>query len=714
MSSFNLFKIILSFVFVAGVLLVAAGITFTPDFVAHHFSSDGILAKPTIQAIQFLRISAYSVGALAIVLAACFIVPSRVNRYFNFTSRLKTIFSFVAGVLLVVAGITFTPEFVAHHFSSNGHLLKSTIQAIQFLRISAYCFGALAIVLAANFIVPSRVNRYFNFISGPFISRIGERLEKRRYYLPFCFACFGIALIFGLLLTQSGTGLSFDSIEYIKVGENLYYGNGLLDAWGAPFNHYPLYPVLIAGCMHLGFGAEDAGRIIPILSFALLMFPLFFLGKTINGVFTGYVVCLLCLVFTPLLWLASYAWPDMLAILLIALAILFLAKYAQSSEGRTSILFLSASGVFTALAICARFSSVVLLATGLLVVLVKYFRVGVHKNDDSVGPASKKSSVKNVLYHALLFTSISILPLVPWLYRNYTSTGKLTAGFLSHQTEPFKAILDVLNWFIVSIPEDLLGLSRTQVLNRQPALSGLGRYFGAVAVACLFILLVVFVTKYLRRKKVLWKWLGRNYVMISFILIYLSMLIATFALFDSGYYPSHYLIPVYPFILILMASFPLYVYRHAKKTSLRPTYAFFVIVLLVSIFALQTSSSISFYQYAKQGQGYNNPSWRNDPGIAWIAENVPEDAKLYSDRAEAFILIRKKGAYYPPHIAEVDTLNTFFEGLKTEENSYLIDYKGTKHKGNRVTNDEIAELNREYDLLEVVADFPESTIWRVK
>lgn len=625
----------------------------------------------------------------------------------------KIILSFVAGVLLVVAGITFAPDFIAHHFGSDGTLPKSTIHAIQVLRISAYCFGAVAMVLAANLMVPSRVNRYFNFVSHPFSSLLGKRLQTTRYYLLFCFACFGIALTLGLLLTQSGAGISYDSIGYIKCGENLYHGNGFLGPWGQPFIHYPLYPILIAGFMHLGFGAEDAARIIPILSFALLMFPLFFLGKTINGAFTGYAVCLLCLVFAPLLWLATYAWADMLAILLAALAILFLAKYAQSREGRTSILFLSASGLFTALAIYTRFSSAALLATGLLVVLIKGFGVGVYRSDDSIDPASKKCGVKKLLYHAFLFASISVLPLVPWLYRNYTSTGKLTAGFYP-ETIPFAQTGQILNWFIVSIPEKLLALGSTPALNQKPALSGFGRYFGAITIACLFILLAVLVTKSLRHKEVLWRWLGRNYVVISFIFIYLVMLFATEALWIFSYFQENYLVPVYPFIGLVAVSFLFYVYRQAERTSLRPTYVLFVIILLVSIFALQISSSLSFSQDAKQGQGYNNSFWRNEPGIAWIAENVPEDAKLYSDRAEAFVLGRKSPALYLPLNENVDALRSFFEGLKTEENSYLIDYKGTKHKVNRVTNDEIAELNQAYDLLEVVADFPASTIWRVK
>ena len=110
----------------------------------------------------------------------------------------------------------------------------------------------------------------------------------------------------GLFVTQSGPGISPDSEKFIVVGENIYHGNGFhanrycfsnFESTGGRTytNQAPLYPLSIAGLMHLGLDREQAARSIPVLSFALLMFPLFFLGKTISDVFTGYVACLIIL-----------------------------------------------------------------------------------------------------------------------------------------------------------------------------------------------------------------------------------------------------------------------------------------------------------------------------------------------------------------------------------------------------------------------------------
>ena len=86
-----------------------------------------------------------------------------------------------------------------------------------------------------------------------------------------------IALALGLLVTQSGAGLSPDSTAYITAGENAYSGEGFLR--GHPdnhevYSHWPsLYPLSIAAFMHLGLDSEQAARIIPILYFALLLKP---------------------------------------------------------------------------------------------------------------------------------------------------------------------------------------------------------------------------------------------------------------------------------------------------------------------------------------------------------------------------------------------------------------------------------------------------------
>jgi len=215
------------------------------------------------------------------------------------------------GVLLVLASLFITPVFVANHFSSDGILEESTIRIIQAASFSVALSGIFSIVFGTLFyICPSTVNKFYDFVLLK-----GERFQTRYFYLPFCLACFFIALLFVLLITQSGSGISRDSTYYISAGENVYSGNGFYVGYSGNYNPYthwpPFYPLSIAAFMHLGFSAEQAARLVPILCFAFLMLPLFFLGKMLNSVFTGYIACLTCLVFTPLLWVTSYTWTEM-------------------------------------------------------------------------------------------------------------------------------------------------------------------------------------------------------------------------------------------------------------------------------------------------------------------------------------------------------------------------------------------------------------------
>ena len=69
-----------------------------------------------------------------------------------------------------------------------------------------------------------------------------------------------------------------------------------------------------------------------------------------------------------------------------------------------------------------------------------------------------------------------------------------------------------------------------------------------------------------------------------------------------------------------------------------------------------------------------------------------------------------------PPIADRKAIEGFVEELRNEENSFIIGFKEEYRKGRelRLTNSEIIEMTQEYDMLVIVADFPEATIWHVR
>ena len=585
--------------------------------------------------------------------------------------------SLAAGVLLVLAG------FVASHFISAGFL------AIPVVGLLAVCVGILVAVFGANLIWPSRVNGFLDLVS-----RLGKKLESRRFYLSFCFACFFVALAIGLLLTQSGSGISPDSRRDILTAENIYHGYGFLDSAGRPYIHYPLYPLLIAGFMHLGFDGEQAASLIPILSFALLMFPLFFLGKTTNDVFTGYLACVVCLVFTPVLYVFSWAWHHGPYILFSVVAILFLARFAAGSEAKTKILCLSA--FFTAVAILECYGGVVVLLVGLIVIIVK-----------------NKSRLRRGISQVLLFGSISCLPVIVWLYRNMTVASKVSVGSwreggqldaLRHTVE--RIVRDVPNEFYRPLV-DLCGLS------------GLGfcDYIGPAIIATCFTLTALYLICYSRHRKILLRYLERNYVVILYIFSGFLTLLTLFSL-RAGYIESRYLSMVYPFIILIVISFIFYGYRQIGRPSLKPTLFSAVTIFCVLLFAFQAINSVTFYHTAKDGQGWNEAVFRNSQAISWVESNVPDDATLYSDRPYVMEFTIGRPTHFLPYSVAYEgseeATDEWFGNLKEGENVFIIRFKGSGASSRYISNSKIAELNENYDVLEVIADFPEATIWAVR
>ena len=558
---------------------------------------------------------------------------------------------------------------------------------LQVLRLLAVFIGVLAAVFGVNRIRRSRENRVFDFVS-----RLGGRLQTRRFYLPFCFACFFVALLIGLFTTQSGSGISNDSWQYISTGENVHYGNGFKQMFDQPYLTHPLYPVLIAGFMHLGLGGEQAASLIPILCFASLMFPLFFLGKTINGVFTGYVGCLACLALTPLVWVGSFAWTEMPYILFSVLAILFLTKFAEGSEAKNKMLCVSA--LFTALAILTRYMGLTLLLVGLIVIVVE-----------------NKTRFKKMVCQTSLFGLISCIPLILWLYRNYTLAAADPSRFVWAESHS-GALFAIVNRSVEIILSDLFaGLLPQQV---ELFLLTHGYILLAVVPIC-FVLLALCARIHPTRRKVFLEYLGKNYVAISYVFIYITSYILIMSFGPVRPISSRYLLPVYALVILIAVSFIFYAYRQVKKPRLKPTLFSIITIFCVLFLATQASSTFVFCQTAKHGQYFNAPVFRNSQAIAWIATNVPDDAHLHSNygRIIGYRLGRKVEERVPSS-GYVELIDEWVETVsKDRPEAFIVVFKGIRP--DLLQSSDFKIMNQKHDVeFVVLADFPEATIWGVR
>lgn len=585
--------------------------------------------------------------------------------------RILGLISLGAGVFLILSC-----------FSSAGILPDRLMEATRGFRLFAICIGILAIAFGTlSLIFPSSINRLFDSISG-----LDRRFQTKYFYLAFCLTCFIIALIFGLLITQSGSGISPDSAYYIKTGENIFSGKGFTQIEGKPYTDWPpLYPLSIAAFMHLGIDAEQAARLVPILCFALLMFPAFFLGKILGNVFTGYFTCLIFLVFTPLLFITSYALAEMPYVLFCVLAILFLVKFIISNG--PGIKNLGVAGLFTALAILTRWPGFALLPAGLIAIILK-----------------NKSRLKNTVYQSALFVAISVIPIVLWLYRNSTLTGTLTGD----RGQSIMGLLTDINATIVTIFKDFFFRLLPQELY-----SDFYAYIGlAIIVAC-FILLAVLVKISSPSRKVVLEYLRKNYIVILYAAGYVVTIIISMLLWSHDPIDTRILVPAYPFLILASISFIYFAYREIKNSAIKPILFRVIIIFCLLFLVLQAGGALSYYQFAKHGQGYNNPFWRNEQGIGWAANNVPANTMVYSDVAEGVGFLIKRPVSFLPLSGNEIAIENLFMKLKNEEQSVIICFKELHHRPYLLSNDELIEANRKYGVLVIIADFPTSTIWRV-
>jgi hypothetical protein len=608
-------------------------------------------------------------------------------------ARASEIGGLSSGILIIVAVSLLSPGFIAEHFSSADSLHAVSLRAIQVLRITLICLGVIIAVVSGLYLTRrAAAHRFLDFIS-----RLSEQAQKRFVYWPFCLLCFTAALVFGLLVTQSGPGITTDSMMYMEVGESLYQGHGFTSYHTGP----PLYPMLIAGLMHLGLDAEQAARVLPVLCFALLMPILFFLGKNTNSVFLGYLVCLMVLAFTPLLMITSYAWTEMVYVFFAAAALLCLSRYMATDGGSRRVLGICS--VLVALAILTKYAGITLLLTGLVVIVVQNW-----------------PRLKKMIYQALVLGLVSCLPVLPWLYRSTVISHQVVGfGWEPSQQGLFAninlaAVAFLYDFFagltIVRMIPDFFAGSTAQDLLSTSQLSIRIAYLPLAIIVIGVVALVLYVRA--RSARPLLQYLEKNYLVIAYVLIYLVVIIAMRTISFAGMcFRSTSL--SYPFLILVALSFIFFIYRQLKGMRWQqPTFA--IIAVLCTLFIVfQANNSVSFYQEARYGQGYNSPFWRESQGISWVSSSVPANATIYSDHPYMMEFRLKRPVASLPASVNEEEIQAFIATVRDDENTFLITFK-TMQPTTLLSHEELLAINEQYGFLTIVADFPKSIVWQVR
>ena len=305
-----------------------------------------------------------------------------------------------------------------------------------------------------------------------------------------------------------GATVGFDATYYLAAAENLAAGAGLQGFDGKPFVHWPpLFPMLLAPFEMAGMGAEEAGRWINAIAFGLIVLVSgIWLTRTLRSRFLALLGTFAVLIAYPLTDRSSYLMTESLFILLTILALLQMESFLDSKKKKP----LLAGAVFFGLAAVTRYTGIIGIISGLLLVVLRR---------ESLGMRMKL---------ALIFGTVSSLPLAGSLIYNWI-TAQTLAGDRGEQAseqsllDSMKQIISVLDQWIIPGENDFMGIFYIPFT--------------------MFFLLILY---YAVRQKMYSRFFsGTIFPFGLFALIYLVMIIIITPLSTGTPIDSRYLLPVY-------------------------------------------------------------------------------------------------------------------------------------------------------------------------
>lgn len=401
-------------------------------------------------------------------------------------------------------------------------------------------------------------------LSAEYIRKLETKIDSKAnsiyFYAPFCIACFFVALLEGLFITQSGQNMSPVALSYILSGGR-FYSSGLADFSQLCTNLPPLYSIFISAFMHLGLTAVDSARMITVSFFSLSIFPIFFIGRSISGNFTAYLACLVSLVFTPFLYITSYAWAETMYMFSSLMAILLVEIFRQ--KNKYYILYIS--GIFITLAMLSRYNGVILFLVCLITLSIMAM------------------PLKNYWYNVFIFSCISLLPTFIYYFVKTFVIGRNTLSTFVFNNEIIaNELIKNIDLIIRLILRSFLKISLT---------SENGFYLAAIILIFCILLSIL--------NNTLYRYIKNNLICILYICVYIISLIILNSVFVFDPMNDRYVSPIYPFIILTSISFIYINFNQIKNPSLKTGTLLAISILLIIFFIIQINSSFGFYQQTK-------------------------------------------------------------------------------------------------------------------
>lgn len=435
----------------------------------------------------------------------------------------------------------------------------------------------------------------------------------------FCICC--ALFIIGMGLTFQAPWVDWDASDYINVAENIVDGRGIVSGWESDNIHAfwpltvwpPFYPILIAALMEMGFSSVSAAMWVPILSFAGIVVISFFFGRDLGSPLIGYLSALCCLSMSSLWEMTRWAMTEMPYIFFSLLGLYLLLKYGNTRNNWLLVL----SALFCGFGAITRYMGVTLIITGVIILLLLV-----------------RTKPLTNLKQIMVFGLISSIPVCLVFIRNIYYKGSFSGAdrgtgsgsFTGVSHDMVKVLLSDLNPFGWAV---------------SPGVSG---FYGVVilllVIAAGLLLYGVYRSAKGGFRSYASQFLTNNLIPLTYALVYVcSLILLEVFMGDIAAVQTRYLLPMYPFFVLLAVSFMYATCIRARVPALRWLSLGICSILLLGFLVGQATGSLPFI-IEKGGRSYTDPVWYDEPveEYQWVMQNLPHGAEVFSNNPRALQL----------------------------------------------------------------------------
>jgi hypothetical protein len=419
--------------------------------------------------------------------------------------------------------------------------------------------------------------------------------------------------------TESGIGMTADSIRYLNVADNLRNGSGFVIARGKydqPMTHFaPGYPLVLAGlAATLRADPDEVARWLHVILLpinVMLIARLAWLATRRSALLT-IVAAIASAASVAMIETHRAALSEGLYICCALLSAAMLLEFLQRDRWR----WLIAAAACVGAAILARYAGVSLLLGG--IVLILWVRDGV--------------AGRRRITQAAIFSAIALALPIVWIFRNvlaaHNAVNRSLDVHLVSERHINTAVTTLASWlFPNSIPANLSAALLGVIFS--VAVVGYYRYRYGIA-DC-----VDAVSRSERRA-----------VIVSAVLALAYMVVLTLSISLVDFYTpldTRILSPLYPLALVLA----LWLFRLAvRQERALPRVASVAAGLL--LVAGQVLHGSSVYKLTReQGSGFSNKRWAHSKLLARLA-TLPPDVNVYSNAPDVIDLMTDRDSVSLP------------------------------------------------------------------